>query len=259
MRRNAMKFVTNIAGLMAAVYLWLPLSAHADEALIAVAANFDETVAELKTEFEARSQHRITVTTGSTGSLYAQIVNGAPYDLFLAADQARPLLLEKSGDGVDGSRFTFATGRLALWSADSALIQADLQTTLAQTEIVALAIPNPALAPYGIASRETLQSLQMWETLRRKIVMGENAGQTHALIATGNAQAGFVALSMVIAHAGNPASSYLPVPEELHAPIRQDAVLLRHGRSNSAAMDFLTYLRSDEGRAVIKASGYGVD
>lgn len=254
-----MKFVTPFAVFMTVIFLLLPPSAYANEALIAVATNFNETVAELKTNFEARSQHQITVTTGSTGSLYAQIVNGAPYDVFLAADQERPMLLEKSGDAVDGSRFTFASGRLALWSADPALIQVDLPTTLAQTEIVALAIPNPALAPYGIASRETLQSLQIWETLRRKIVMGENAGQTHTLIATGNAQAGFVALSMVLGHRETPGSSYLPVPEGLYAPIRQDAVLLRHGRSNSAAIDFLKYLRSSEGRAVIKASGYGVD
>lgn len=233
--------------------------AQADEALIAVAANFTNVAKQLETEFEAISEHRITITTGSTGKLYAQIVNGAPYDVLLAADQERPALLEKSGDSVSGSRFTFASGRLALWSTDPDLIQSDLTATLAQEEIAVLAIANPALAPYGIASREALQSLHVWDTVRNKIVMGENVGQTHALVATGNAQAGIVALSLVLDRRVAPGIAHLVVPEDLHEPIRQDAVLLRHGYGNSAAKDFLSFLQSETGKTAIRSYGYGVD
>ncbi len=235
------------------------LPSGAEEALVAVATNFSKVAEQLENEFESRTRHDITITSGSTGILYAQVLNGAPYDVLLAADQERPLLLQDSGHAVDGSRFTFATGQLALWSADAALIQPDLLATLQQKEITALAIANPALAPYGTASREALQSLQVWDTLRDRIVMGENVGQTHALIATGNAQAGFVAVSLLTGPAEAPGKTYLPVPESLHSPIRQDAVLLRHGRSNVAAIDFLAFLQSVAGRAVILSNGYGVD
>lgn len=248
-------------GIKTIFILWLALSSPvlADEAFIALAANFKSVAQQLKTAFESESGHRITITSGSTGSLYAQILNGAPYDVLLAADQERPTLLEKSGYAVSGSRFTFASGKLALWSANPELIQGDLSTTLLQKEIVSLAIANPALAPYGFATREALQSLHVWDKVRDKIVMGQNVGQAHALIATGNAQAGIVALSLVIGHGEAPGKTYLPVPQHLYAPIYQDAVLLRRGQDNSAAIDFLAYLRSTEGRQVIRANGYGVD
>ena len=234
-------------------------SAQADKALIAVAANFSGVAEQLEVAFEAGTDHEITIVSGSTGGLYAQILNGAPYDVLLAADQERPMLLEKSGEAVDGSRFTFASGRLALWSADSTLIKADLKATLQQEEIHALAIANPALAPYGIASREALQSLQVWEGVRDKLVMGQNVGQAHALIATGNAQVGVIALSQLINTDQVPGSSYLEVPKHLHAPIYQDAVLLRHGRENRAAIDFLVFLRSSAGKDAISSSGYGTN
>ena len=241
------------------VMLAVTRPALAAEALIAVAANFSALAERLEVEFESRTDHDITIAIGSTGSLYAQIRNGAPYDVFLAADQERPTLLEKSGNAVDGSRFTFAEGRLALWSADGSLIKADLQTTLRQHEIHALALANPALAPYGNASREALQSLGVWDSVRDKVVMGQNVGQVYALIATGNAQAGFVALSQLISGDQAPGIAYLPVPRKLHAPIYQDAVLLRHGRQNMAAIDFLAFLQSSDARDAISSNGYGVN
>jgi molybdenum ABC transporter molybdate-binding protein len=232
---------------------------HAEEALIAVAANFSGVAQQLEVVFESTTSHDVTITSGSTGNLYAQILNGAPYDVLLAADQERPKLLELSGDAVAGSRFTFASGRLALWSADSALIRADIKGTLRQKEITALAIANPALAPYGVASREALQSLQIWDSVRDRIVMGQNVGQAYALIATGNAQAGIVALSLVIGHGEIAGRNYLAVPRHLHAPIDQDAVLLRHGQANSAAIEFMAFLKSAQGRETIRSNGYGVN
>lgn len=239
--------------------LVLSLPAVADEALIATAANFKSVAQQLEIAFESETGHLITITSGSTGSLYAQILNGAPYDVLLAADQERPLLLEESEHAVSGSRFTFALGRLALWSANSRLIQTDLSTTLQQKEIFSLAIANPELAPYGIASREVLQSLDTWKTVGDKIVMGQNVGQTHALVATGNAEVGLVALSLVSGQNNLRKGAYLPVPESLHSPIRQDAVLLRHGEGNLAAIGFLAFLQSADGQKVIRANGYGVD
>ena len=157
------------------------------------------------------------------------------------------------------SRFTFAIGRLALWSGDPELIQDDLSSTVLQKEVTALAIANPALAPYGTASREALQSLDIWEMVRSKIVLGLNVGQTHALIATRNAQVGIVSLSQVLARGKSENNHYLLIPEERHSAIRQDAVLLHHGNDNSAASHFLAYLQSAEGRAIIESNGYGVD
>lgn len=240
-------------------FILAPLSLLADDALIAVAANFARAAEQLESTFERNSQHRVTITTGSTGTLYAQILNGAPYDVLLAADEERPALLLESADAIGGSAFTYAIGQLVLWSANPAMIQSDLRSTLVQEEITALAIANPALAPYGIASREALQSLGVWDSVRSKIVMGENVGQTMALIATGNAPLGIVSFSQVMNGATLPSQKYLPFSEDLHAPIRQDAVLLRHGRDNLAARDFLAFLVSAEGKAVIISNGYSVN
>lgn len=239
--------------------LTLPLDIHAEEALIAVATNFAGAAERIETEFEATSVHRITLVTGSTGKLFAQIVNGAPFDVLLAADQERPRRLEVSGQAVMGSRFTFAIGRLALASMNAGLIRADLQESLSLDGTGKLAIANPALAPYGFASQKTLKSLHLWDGARDKIVMGENIGQTYALIATRNAELGFVALSQVVARQGSEAMSYIEVPKILHDPIRQDAALLRHGQQNAAATDFLIFLASDRAQSLVSDFGYDFD
>lgn len=241
------------------VGVFLCSSASAGDALVAVAANFSETANHLATHFEDTSEHTLTITTGSTGKLYAQIRHGAPFDILLAADQHRPRLLETSSQAVAGSRFTYAIGRLTLWSPDPNRISAAGPAILRDGAFDKLAIANPDLAPYGAAARETLKALGLFGTLRQRIVMGENIGQAHALVATGNADVGFVALSHVLSPRNRQKGSRWDVPQHLYAPIRQDAVLLNRGSNNPAAHAFLDYLKSKESRGVIESFGYAVD
>lgn len=233
--------------------------AAADEVLVAVAANFTDVVKELTPVFESRSGHTLAVTVGSTGKLYAQIKNGAPFEVLLAADQERPELLESEGDGVAGTRFTYAVGRLTLWSADPDRIGEDPKAALTADKTRHIAIANPELAPYGIAAKETLQALGLWDELQPRIVMGENIGQTFTMAATGNAQMGFVALSAVLAPGNSQKGSHWDVPAEYYSAIRQDAVLLKAGADSAAAQAFLSFLKSDEALAVIERYGYGVE
>lgn len=234
------------------------LPAAAQDAVVAVAANFRETLGEVQNSFERETGYTLTVTTGSTGKLYAQIVHGAPYDMLLAADEKRPLLLEQNGLAAAGSRFTYAVGKLALWSPDPGRIGADGVTVLRRNDFRKLAIANPDLAPYGAAAMEVLDAIGAPSAIRTKIVMGENVGQTFALIASGNAELGFVALSYVMSQHNNAHGSRWDVPEALYSPIRQDAVLLNHGAGNPAASAFLDYLQGGEARAIIAKSGYGL-
>jgi len=228
----------------------------ADEALVAVAANFAAPLAEVERAFEETTPHRLRVAVGSTGKLYAQILHGAPFDILLAADQERPELLERAGLTVPGSRRTYATGRLMLWSADPERIQGDIPTLLAAGSFRRLAMANPALAPYGSAAQEVLQGFGLYAALREKIVTAENIGQTYAMVATGNAEIGFVAVSGIAANDGG---SRWEVPADRHSPIRQDAVLLARAADNVAAREFLDFLRDDRARAIISGFGYGVD
>ena len=196
------------------------------------------------------------MAVGSTGKLYAQILHGAPFDILLAADQERPELLERAGLTVPGSRRTYATGRLMLWSADPERIQGDIPTLLAAGSFRRLAMANPALAPYGSAAQEVLQGFGLYAALREKIVTAENIGQTYAMVATGNAEIGFVAVSGIAANDGG---SRWEVPADRHSPIRQDAVLLARAADNVAAREFLDFLRDDRARAITSGFGYGVD
>ena len=227
--------------------------AAAGEALIAVAANFAAPMQALEAAFEAESGHALTVSAGSTGKLYAQIANGAPFDILLAADTERPERLEAEGRAVAGSRFTYAAGRLALWSADPVLIGEDGAAVLRAAAFRRLAIANPDLAPYGAAAMEVLSGLGLAETLRSRIVMGENIGQAFAIAASGNAELGFVALSQVAED--EKGSRWIP-PAASYAPIRQDAALLSRAAENEAALAFLEYLKSDEARAIMEKYGY---
>ncbi len=246
-----------VALLLVPVLLLVPAPARAQAALVATASNFAAVAARLAPVFHARTGLEVTVTTGSTGKLYAQIGNGAPYDILLAADQRRPRLLEASGLAVKGSRFTYATGCLTLWSADTGLIGGNGADVLRAGKFRFLAIANPDLAPYGIAAKQTLTRLGLWDALHGRIVMGQNIGQTFAMVATGNAELGFVANSYVIAVKNTRPGSKWNVPQNLYDPIRQDAVLLEHGRNSTAAKAFLAFLKSDEARSVILKSGYG--
>ena len=200
--------------------------------------------------------HRLRVAVGSTGKLYAQILHGAPFDVLLAADQERPVLLERAGLAIPGSRRTYAIGRLTLWSADPERVQGDIPALLTAGNFRRLAMANPDLAPYGAAAREVLTGFGLYGALDKKIVTAENIGQTYAMVATGNAEIGFVAASGV---RSTGEGSRWDVPADLHAPIRQDAVLLSRAENNIAALAFLDFLRTDRARAIISGYGYGMD
>ena len=217
---------------------------------MAVAANAAEAVEALAAEFEQQSGHRVTISVGSTGKLYAQILHGAPFDVFLAADQERPRLLMEQGLAVQGSRLTYAVGRLVLWSSDRT-VEASAET-LRGGSFRRLALANPDLAPYGSAARDTLRELGLWDELRPKIVLGENVGHAFAMTASGNAELGFVALSSVLGRRGR----HWEVPPDLYTPIRQDAVLLKRSAAAPAARGFHRFLGSLEARNVIESFGF---
>lgn len=240
-----------------ALLLILASTAQADRATVAVATNFVPVAEALSVGFAAATLHEITIVSGSTGKLYAQIVQSAPFDVFLSADQATPARLVAEGFGLQDTAFTYATGALALWSADPARIGPDGQAALFDDTLRFVAIANPELAPYGIAARETLQALDQWDRLQPKIVMGQNIGAAFALTSSGAAELGFVALSAVIAP-GTDGSQWI-VPQDLYAPLHQDAVLLVHGADNPAAVAFLDYLQSPTATALIATFGYTVD
>ena len=221
---------------------------------MAVAANAAEVVETLAADFERQTGHRVTVTVGSTGKLYAQILHGAPFDLFLAADQERPRLLVEQGLAVEDSQRTYAIGRLVLWSPDPGVaVGAD---TLRDGSFRRLAIANPDLAPYGAAARETVRELGLWESLRPKIVLGENVGQAFAMAASGNAELGFVSLASVLSPRHGRDGSYWEVPEHFHTPIRQDSVLLERARDNPAARDFHEFLDTPVALKTLESFGF---
>ena len=228
--------------------------ACADEALVAVAANFVLPFREVAMEFEKASGHHITISTGSSGNFYAQIKNGAPYDVLFSADDERPKRLADEGLGIADSRFTYAVGRLALWSPDAAFITGE--ATLKQAAFKHLAIANPKTAPYGTAAMQTLQKLGLWDAVRPRLVMGENQGQTMGFIESGSAELGFVALSQIIQPALKIRGSHWIVPADFHAPIRQDAILLVKGKDNRAALALMEFIKGPQARAMITRYGY---
>lgn len=231
------------------------LPVRAAEVIVAVAANFTAPMQKIAQSFEQDTGHKAVLSFGSTGSFYAQIRHGAPFQVLLAADDETPSRLERDGATVAGSRFTYATGKLVLWSRQPGLIDGN-GDVLRSGRFERLAIANPKLAPYGAAARETLEKLGVLEALQARIVQGDNIAQTYQFVATGNAQLGFVALSQVMTDGRIAQGSAWVVPASLHAPIRQDAVLLARGKENPAAMSLLAYLRGEKARALIRAHGY---
>jgi molybdate transport system substrate-binding protein len=234
------------------VGLLLSSPSFADEVRVAVAANFTAAMKEIAREFEKESGHKMVVSYGSTGKLYAQILYNAPFDLFLAADRKRPqLLIEK---GLAERPFTYATGKLVLWSSDETReVNAD---SLKKGEFERLALTNPKTAPYGAAAVTVMRRLGLYETLLPKLVQGDSVIQTYQFITTENAQMGFIALTQVVL---DDSGSRWVIPQELYEPIRQDAVLLQKGKQNSAAIAFLDYLNSASAREIIQRYGYGVE
>jgi molybdate transport system substrate-binding protein len=229
----------------------------ADAAVIrvGVAANFASTLALLAERFEQRSGHRVVLSSGSTGKLYAQIKHGAPFDLLFAADVERPRRLEEEGDGVSGTRFTYAAGRIVLWSPLPDRVD-PAGKVLGEDGFNKLAIANPVTAPYGLAAQQTLQQLGVWQAVQSRIVRGENIAQTFQFVASGNADLGFVALSQVRAKNELGGSSW-EVPTDLYQPIEQQVILLRRAREPEAAEQLLAYLRDTEVREILKRFGYG--
>jgi molybdate transport system substrate-binding protein len=230
----------------------------AGEVSVAVAANFTEAAREIATAFEKASGHHSRLSFGSTGQLYTQITNGAPFEVFLAADAARPEKAEQAGYAVNGSRFTYARGALVLWSPKPDLFD-DGEAWLRRGEYGRIAIANPKTAPYGLAAQQVLQKLALWDRLAGELARGNSIAQTFQFVATGNADAGFVALSQVIANkaAGNgDAGSVWNIPADDYAPIEQQAVLLRSGENNPAAVSFIAFMKSTAARAIISGYGY---
>jgi molybdate transport system substrate-binding protein len=242
------------APLALAVLLLSPL-ARAEEVQVAVAANFTAPMKAIVAEFEKLTGHKAQLSFGGTGKFYAQIKNGAPFQVFLSADDETPAKLEQEGLAEAGSRFTYAVGTLALWSARPDVVD-DKGEVLSRGAFAHLALANPKLAPYGAAAMETLEKLGLAASLRAKFVQGENIAQTHQFVVSGNAELGFVALSQVMKDGRIGAGSAWIVPAGMHRPIRQDAVILNPGRDKAAANALLRYLRGRRAQAIIRAHGY---
>ncbi len=244
--------------LIASLFGIVMSNAGAESVTVAVASNFTTTLHDLTMEFEAESGHSVRISSASTGVLYAQITNGAPFDVLLAADAERPRLLEASGHGVAGSRFTYAIGHLVLWSRNPALAGADCRARLENLGQQRLAIANPDTAPYGAAARETLIGLNLWERVQAQLVVSRNIAQTLQFVASGNASLGFIARNQTLDQRLPEATCSWPVPPELHRAIEQQAILLQRAADNSVAADFLSFLRNAAGRTIIEHNGYTV-
>lgn len=241
--------------LLALFVLLRPGLSAAAEVQVAVAANFTGPMKRVAEEFEKETGHKAVLSYGATGRMYAQVMNGAPFDMFLSADDETPAKLEKNGAAVAGTSFTYATGRLVLWSATPGLVD-DKAAVLLRNEFKHLAIAAPKLAPYGAAAMETLAKIGMLSLLQAKMVTGESIGQTYSMISSGNAELGFVAMAQVFEDKRLKSGSVWIVPASLHSPLKQVAVLLARGRSNPAALQLMTFMKSGQARAIMNSFGY---
>jgi molybdate transport system substrate-binding protein len=238
----------------AAIALGVAAPAQAGQTNVAVAANFTKAAEEIAKAFKEGTGHEAVLSFGSTGQLYTQITQEAPFEVFLAADDERPKKAIEEGFAVPGSQFTYAIGTLVLWSQDPDLVQGE--ATLKNGDFTKIAIANPEAAPYGAAAVQAMKALGVYDQLEPKIVQGNNISQTLQFVETGNAELGFIALAQV---ARNDEGSRWVVPEDLHDAIRQDAVLLKRGENSGAAQAFVEFLKGPEATAIIKEFGYGTD
>ena len=251
MRFNLRRLLTLTAALA------LSAAAQAEVVQIAVAANFTAPARALAEIFARTTGHEAKLSFGATGAFYTQIKNGAPFDILLAADDERPIRLEKEGDTVPGSRFTYTIGQLVLWSAKPGLVDGE-GAVLKGGNFNKIAIANPKLAPYGAAAVETMDKLGLGAALTPKLVTGESIGQTYNFIATGNAELGFVALAQVLDGGKMKSGSMWVVPAKYHAPIIQDAVILKRAAANPAAKAWMALMRSPNTQDFIRSYGYEV-
>lgn len=234
--------------------LALPAALRAEEVQVAVAANFTAPMQKIATAFEAETGHKAVLSFGATGKFYAQIRNGAPFQIFLSADDTTAERLEKEGAAVAGTRFTYAIGQLALWSAEPGRV--DDKGQVLRSDLPRIAIADPRLAPYGAAAVQTLTHLGLLQKLQPRFVTGESIAQAYQFAATGNATVGFVALSQIMVDGRIGKGSAWLVPAGLHAPIRQDAVVLMPGRDKPGVSALAAYLRGAKARAIIRSYGY---
>jgi molybdate transport system substrate-binding protein len=230
-------------------------AAQADEVSVAVAANFTAPMQRIAADFEKATGHKAQLVFGSTGKFYAQIKSGAPFQVLLAADDETPTRLVKEGDGVAGSQFTYAIGKLVLWSPKPGFVD-DKGEVLKSGRFEHLSIANPKLAPYGLAAVETMKALGLADALQPRLVTGESIGQAQQFVVSGSAELGFIAFAQIHKDGKLIDGSYWLVPGKYHTPIRQDAVVLDKGKGSAAATALLGYLKSDAAKAVIKAYGY---
>lgn len=228
---------------------------NATEVRVAVAANFAQTLKEIATVFEKDTGHKVALTQGSTGKLYAQISQGAPFDVLLSADDETPEKLVREGKAAAGSQFTYAVGRLALWSPKSDLVDEGGQV-LKTDKFRFIAIANARVAPYGRAAVQTMQKLGVLSSIEPRVVQGESITQTFQFVATGNAQLGFVALSQILENGKIKSGSAWIVPETMHEALKQDAVLLNSAKDSAAATALLSFMKSDKAKKIITAHGY---
>ena len=246
-------FATRLAALTAVVAFALPT--HAGEVQVAVAANFSAPMRKIAAHFERDTGHRANLSFGATGKFYAQIRNGAPFEVLLAADDTTPARLEQAGLGVKGSRFTYATGQLVLWSKRAQFVD-DQGAVLKSGKFDRIALADPRLAPYGAAAIEVMTRLGLIQALESRFVLGESISQAFQFVATENVPLGFVALSQVFADGKVTEGSAWRVPADLYSPIRQDAILLAKGKDKAAAISLMAYLQGDQAKAVMRAFGY---
>ena len=233
-------------------------SLSAAEIRVAVASNFLIPLKYIAKIYEKETGDRVIISAGSTGKLYAQIVNGAPFDVFLAANSREPERLEKEGFALKNSRFTYAKGKLVLWDPKGIYQQETLEQVLANKEIKRLSLANPLTAPYRSAAMSVLQNLKLESSINRKILRGENISQAYQYVASGAADLGFVALSQIKARGNNISGRYWEASESLHSPIVQQAVVLKKASKNIQARSFLNYLKSSKGKAMIENFGYSL-
>ena len=248
-----MKVTRLLSNLLASLFL-VVVPAHADEISVAVAANFTAPMKLIAAEFERDSGHKLVTSFGSTGKFYAQIKNGAPFEVLLTADDETPDKLMKEGAAVSGSAFTYAIVKLVVWSAKPGLVDG-AGAVLKRGDFAHLSLAEPKLAPYGAAGVEAMKALRVYEAIQPKIVTAENITQAYQFISSGNAELGFVALSQVLKDGKIDGSSWL-VPANLYSPIRQDAVILEKGRGKPAVDALMKYIRGDKAKAIIKSFGY---
>lgn len=261
MKAKSRSFSANIRFILKALsmlIMFVPVPTIAGTTTIAVASNFAKPMTELAQVFESESGHSTKLSFGSSGKILAQVVNGAPFDVFLSADQHKPSAIEKRGLSVPGTQFTYAVGKLALWSNKPTFID-DNSDRLTSGSFNKLAIANPKLAPYGAAAEDVLENLGLKKTLKRQWVTGENVTQTYQFVSSGNADLGFVSVSQVFQNGQLAKGSAWLVPSNLYQPIKQDAILLMHGKNNNAAIAFIKFLASDRAQQVIESYGYSVD